>query len=109
MACRASVDDIHSGEPNLIDIWVKIGQQLFRILTPLRKTQVGALVLLPFAPKILEGRDCEHDQEHNARNGEDQARSIRQLAHVFSRHESSTAKPRTSQGPGKTFLPRSSK
>src|SRR6266568_9400302 len=71
VAGRAAVDNVHSGKPDLIDIGAVVCQQLFCISTALRKPQEGALVLLPLAAKILNGRDREHGQEHYTRNRED--------------------------------------
>ena len=71
VAGRAAVDNVHSGKPDLIDIGAVVCQQLFCISTALRKPQEGALVLLPLAAKILDGRDREHRQEHHTRNGKD--------------------------------------
>ena len=96
-----TVDNIHSRKPDLIDVGAVVGQQFFCVWTRLGKTQVGALVLLPLAAKIFERRNGEHGQEHKTGNRKDQTRAIGQLAHVFSRHESSKATPRTNRGPGK--------
>src|SRR6266581_3614658 len=71
MAGRASVDNVHSGKPNLIDVRTVVRQQFLCIRTALSKSQVGAFELLPLAAKILEGRDCEYGQEHDTRNRKD--------------------------------------
>ena len=101
----ATVDNIHSRKPDLIDVGAVVGEQLFRVWTRLSKPQVRTLVLLPLATKILERRNREHRQERKTGNRKDQTRAIGQLAHVFSRHESSKATPRTSRDPGKKCQP----
>src|ERR1700682_1348313 len=103
VARRASVDDVHSGKPNLIDVRTIVGQQFFCIRPALRKSQVGALVLLPLTAKIFERRYREYSQKDHTRNRKDQARAIRYFAHLFSRHEFSRATPTTSLGLEKTF------
>ena len=75
MASGASVDDIHFGQPDLIDVGMVIGQQLLGVSAALCKSQVGAFVLLPLAAKVFEGRDCEDNQEHDTRSRKDQARA----------------------------------
>src|SRR6266704_5405831 len=63
VAGRAAVNNVHSWKPDLIDVRTIVCQQSFCIRTPLRKPQVRALVPLPLAAKILDGRDREHGQE----------------------------------------------
>src|ERR1700693_4810572 len=77
VASRTSVDNVYSGHPDLIDVWTVIGQQFLCVGTALSKSLVGALVLLPFATKILEGRNREDGQENDTRNRKDQARAVR--------------------------------
>src|ERR1700682_3743154 len=67
----ASVDNVHSGKPDLIDVGSIVCQQFLCIRTALSNSQVGTLVLLPLAAKILEGRDREHGQEYDTRNRKD--------------------------------------
>ena len=55
VAGRAPVDNVHSRQPDLIDVGTVVGEQPFCVWTSLSKTQVGALVLFPLAAKVLEG------------------------------------------------------
>src|SRR5207302_11229959 len=77
VAGRAPVDNVHSGQPDLIDVGTVIGQQFLCVGTALRKSQIGALVLLPLTAKVLEWRDREDGQENDTRNRKDQARAVR--------------------------------
>ena len=101
MASGTAIDNVHPGKPNLIDAGAVIGNQPC-VRAALRKTQIGTLVLFPFATVILERRDRQHGKEHHAGHRENEARAVRHLAHFFSRHEFSTARPTTNLGPGKT-------
>src|SRR5713101_6623882 len=95
--------------PDIDQVRAVVRDQFFCVWTRLGKAQVRALVPLPLAAKILEGRDGQYRQEHNAGNREDQPRAIRQFAHFFSRHEFSTARPKTNPGHGKTCPRQSNK
>ena len=54
VASSAAIHHIHSRKPDLIDARAVVRHQFFCVRTSLRKPQVGALVLLPLAAKILE-------------------------------------------------------
>src|SRR5260370_12730140 len=56
VAGRTPVDNVHSRQPDLIDVRTVVGGQLFCFCTMLSKTPVGALVLFPPPAKALDGR-----------------------------------------------------
>src|SRR5690242_17368688 len=87
---------VEAGNPSVVNGESLIGSEPLRVRTSLCKPQIRALVLLPLATIVLERRNRQHREENQAGHRKDQARAVAHLAHVFSRHASSTATPTTS-------------
>src|SRR5579859_3446516 len=99
MAGGATIHNVHAGNPDLIDVRAIVGEKLFGIGARLRVFSVGTFVLLPFAAKILDRRNGEHAKKYKSGNRKHPAHTVRNSAHLLSRHEFSKARPKTSQVP----------
>ena len=99
MARRAAIDHLHLRNPDLVDLRTKVSQQALGVGSRLGEADVIPLVASPGAQVVANRRDGEDNKEHHARNGEDPTQAVCDFSHLFSRHFSSRARPRTNPGP----------
>jgi len=105
MAGGAAVCHVHSRQPHLINVRIVIGKKFFRVRPGLCVLHEPALIMLPLRTKVLKGRNRQHEHANDCGQSEGKPQLLRQLAHVFSRHASPRATPRTTRGRGRTSLP----
>src|SRR5215469_14489730 len=101
MAGGATVCDVHSRQPHLVNAGSVIGKEFLGVGTGLSVLYEPALVILPLRTKVLEGRNRQREYADDCRQGECKPQFLRQFAHIFSRHGSSRATPRTTLAPKK--------
>src|SRR5579859_7943042 len=109
VARRAAVGDIHVRQPDLIDVRTVIRKEFLCVWAALREFHKRTFVMFPFRAEVLERRNGQDKNTDHGRDGKREPDFVGQLPHLFSRHVSPKATPRTSPGRGKTFRPPSGK
>ena len=67
MTGRAAVDDVHLGQPDLLDAGLEVTAQSHGVTTLADEVFVAALVATPVGKKIFRGSDRQQDQQQQAR------------------------------------------
>ena len=98
VASRAAIDDVDPWQPDLINIRIVVRQEFLGVRPSLREFHERAFVFLPFRPKVLYRRNRKNQNKNHRGHRECQPHAVRQFTHVFSRHVSPKATPRTSPG-----------
>ena len=110
MASRAAIHNVHSRQPDLIDIRIVVRQQVSSCRVALARICTNdRLYFFHSDRKSFTGEIARTKTQRHCGHRKRQPHAVRQFAHLFSRHASPKATPRTSPGLEKMSPQRSSK